>query len=672
MKESNVRTFWKRGRGKTVLLFSLLALALWMLSGCYMEPDTTTTGNDLTIGQNTQGFQSVITNTPDATATPAPSSAPANTNAGGSQVNWDDWDFGNDTATNPPSNVIPVGGSTSPATNPPSNATGSASATPTPTPAGTSSGTTLKSGSQGSEVRQLQTRLKELGYYTGSVDGSYGQGTVNAVKAFQAANKLTADGIAGKTTQDTLYSYYAVAKKDATITVPPSNATPKPSTSGGSSGGSTGSSTGGGTTSSQYTNGKTDIYLRLGSTGSQVKILQNRLIVLGYISGTADGTFGETTEAAVAAFQKRNGLDNDGVAGPSTLTKLYSSSAKKAASVASNLGSLSVGMTGGGVKAMQQKLKDLGYYTGKVDGDFGAGTQAAVIAFQAASGLKQDGIAGTETLNAIYGGGSSGGGGSASSFTASSTGYSTIREGAQGSSNVKAIQTALKNLCYYSSTIDGNYGSGTVSAVKNYQQAVGLNADGVCGPTTQRYLFGNTSSESASYSSLKSGATGSAVKNLQYTLYELRYYDGEINGTYDALTESAVREFQSVNGLTVDGAAGKQTQRLLYSANAKNALYGGGSSGSGGSAAGSASKYSTLSLGDSNETVMMMQDSLVSLNYLGSGTYSTAVFDDATANALQLFVAKNSGKLSSSAPTSGKKATSEVLELLLDGSPVSN
>ena len=57
-----------------------------------------------------------------------------------------------------------------------------------------------------------------------------------------------------------------------------------------------------------YTNGKTDIYLQLGSSGSQVKILQKRLIVLGYLSGTADGEFAETTQAAVIAFQERNSI----------------------------------------------------------------------------------------------------------------------------------------------------------------------------------------------------------------------------------------------------------------------------------------------------------------------------------------------------------------------------
>lgn len=57
-----------------------------------------------------------------------------------------------------------------------------------------------KYGSRGDEVRQIQTKLKRWGYYTGSVDGIYGTKTVEAVKYFQRKNGLTQDGIAGPAT----------------------------------------------------------------------------------------------------------------------------------------------------------------------------------------------------------------------------------------------------------------------------------------------------------------------------------------------------------------------------------------------------------------------------------------------------------------------------------------
>lgn len=57
-----------------------------------------------------------------------------------------------------------------------------------------------KYGSRGSEVTQIQTKLKRWGYYNGNVDGIYGTQTVNAVKYFQRKNGLTVDGIAGPAT----------------------------------------------------------------------------------------------------------------------------------------------------------------------------------------------------------------------------------------------------------------------------------------------------------------------------------------------------------------------------------------------------------------------------------------------------------------------------------------
>lgn len=60
--------------------------------------------------------------------------------------------------------------------------------------------TLSKVGSSGTEVRQIQTKLKQWGYYKGSVDGIYGTGTKNAVAAFQKKNGLTADGVAGSAT----------------------------------------------------------------------------------------------------------------------------------------------------------------------------------------------------------------------------------------------------------------------------------------------------------------------------------------------------------------------------------------------------------------------------------------------------------------------------------------
>ena len=75
---------------------------------------------------------------------------------------------------------------------------------PTPTPSATPA--MLSSGSSGDEVKALQSRLQQLGFYSGVLDGDYGKGTRAAVKLFQAQHGLDDDGIAGQKTLEMLYS----------------------------------------------------------------------------------------------------------------------------------------------------------------------------------------------------------------------------------------------------------------------------------------------------------------------------------------------------------------------------------------------------------------------------------------------------------------------------------
>lgn len=76
-----------------------------------------------------------------------------------------------------------------------------------------------------------------------------------------------------------------------------------------------------------YAAGSSKKTLKKGSKGEEVRQLQERLIELGYDPGEPDGAFGNGTREAVIAFQRRNGLDADGQAGPKTLEKLYSDEA---------------------------------------------------------------------------------------------------------------------------------------------------------------------------------------------------------------------------------------------------------------------------------------------------------------------------------------------------------
>ena len=309
-----------------------------------------------------------------------------------------------------------------------------------------SSTTRLEKGSTGSDVKDLQTKLKKLGYYDAYVDGDYGDTTVAAVKAFQKKYNLTADGIAGKETLKKLDSAYKNADSD-----------------------------------------KDDDSLRMGDSGSAVKDLQTKLKKLGYYDGTVDSTFGSGTYAAVKAFQKKYNLTADGVAGSETLKKL--DSAYKNADSDKDDDSLRKGATGSAVKDLQTKLKKLGFYNAYVDGSYGDTTVAAVKAFQKKYNLTADGVAGSETLKKLDSAYKN-----ADSNT--STDDDSLRKGATGTA-VKTLQTNLKKLGFYTAYVDGSFGSTTESAVKAFQKKYGLTADGVAGSATLKKIESAVASASS-------------------------------------------------------------------------------------------------------------------------------------------------------------------------------
>ena len=468
--------------------------------------------------------------------------------------------------------------------------------TNTPEPA------SVQIGFNGQEVRNIQKRLKELGYYTGSVDGDFGTATDKAVKAFQKANGLTADGKIGPKTMEALNSSKAVrAGTTATPkTTAKRTATPKPTKKV--------------TPTPRPTatpNLSKDYYLQSGSSGAKVRTLQNRLIELGWLQGKATGDYDAATETAVKAFQKKAGIWNDGVAGPDTLRILYSSSAPKTSNAASSTGAtLEMGSEGSAVRALQDRLKKLGYLKGTTDGSFGEATRNAVIAFQQNNGLTADGKAGNATLNLLYSDNARPAGSSSSSTSSpsgtgnsdiGSTGYVTLEAGSTGSS-VKKLQQRLKELGYYSGSVDGSFGEGTEVAVETFQRKHNLRVDGKAGPATQRVLYGT--SANLNYNTLELGSTGTTVRNLQYTLYELGFYDGPRDGVYGDTTADAVRAFQIRNKLTpVDGKAGNMTLQKLYSADAIPA-------------AAPEDDYDTVRPGDRNDTVYQLRDCLVAMGYL--------------------------------------------------------
>ncbi|MBR4576128.1 MAG: peptidoglycan-binding protein [Clostridia bacterium] len=141
-----------------------------------------------------------------------------------------------------------------------------------------------------------------------------------------------------------------------------------------------------------------------GDKGDAVRKVQKRLIALGYLSGGADGDYGNATKKAVMAFQKNNGLSQTGKVNSSTLSKLNSSGAKKASagsSSSSSDGTCGPGDNGEAVRKVQRRLIALGYLNGSADGDYGGMTKKAVAAFQKNNGLSQTGRVNSSTLTKL-------------------------------------------------------------------------------------------------------------------------------------------------------------------------------------------------------------------------------------------------------------------------------
>lgn len=229
----------------------------------------------------------------------------------------------------------------------------------------------------GPDVKELQTHLAELGYYTGQITGRFGESTKAAVLAFQKDFSLEQTGQADTSTQALMF---------ATLYRP----------------------------------------LRIGSSGTDVTRLQTRLTVLGYYTGKISGTYLDATAEAVKAFQAKMGLEETGEATADIQSLVYSSNARSRSGAAvvtpepekdeeivdgnnpdaietvAYKKRLAYGSSGKYVKQLQQRLTDLGYYEGPISGNFQGNTRNAVKAFQTQNGLSVDGIVGRKTWDMIF------------------------------------------------------------------------------------------------------------------------------------------------------------------------------------------------------------------------------------------------------------------------------
>lgn len=220
-------------------------------------------------------------------------------------------------------------------------------------------------------VRYLQQALHDLGYFVGGIDGLKGQGTIDAVSAFQADNALEETGSVDIETLRAL-----------------SDASPE---------------------------AHTDV----------VEAIQHVLAELGYYTALVDGIIGPASTQAVLGFQEAAGLPATGDLDGETyelLLDTYDRDVTQAhiqALEASGVGGgapdapkavpagadpsnyLQQGDSGPEVEALQARLTELGYRPGAINGEFAEETASAVMAFQKAEGLQRDSIVGPQVLSII-------------------------------------------------------------------------------------------------------------------------------------------------------------------------------------------------------------------------------------------------------------------------------
>lgn len=145
--------------------------------------------------------------------------------------------------------------------------------------------------------------------------------------------------------------------------------------------------------------------LQRGIKSDEVEVLQKRLVELGYLKGTADGSFGQMTEDAIKAAQEAFGMEANGIADNAFQQKLFEGVERPAPAEAETVtyATLKLDSTGDAVVKLQVRLRELGYYDGKADGGYGYMTETAVKKAQGAYGMDVTGVADDAFQQKLYG-----------------------------------------------------------------------------------------------------------------------------------------------------------------------------------------------------------------------------------------------------------------------------
>ncbi len=386
----------------------------------------------------------------------------------------------------------------------------------------------------------------------------------------------------------------------------------------------------------------------MGSSGSGVVSMQAKLIGLGYTPGRTDGVFDAGTKTALISFQTRNGLARDGIAGPLTLSKLYSTSLpsqgedtepegsggapgtstaivhtgnsgdlrfRSSASVADSrniIGSLANGQT---VEIKSQSGIWSRILANGKEGYVMTGFLKAIAANPdlppAAENPPEPPVSTVTGMAKVV----TSNGGAVRLRSSASTSLSNILQSVPNGASLEVIGLA-------GAWTQVRYGSNTGYMMSEFLQVTASPSE-TPEPVEPQPPEENdndpiTEEESAYKRILRSGSTGEDVRRLQMRLSELSY-TVNVNGQYDSTTVSAVRNFQSLNGLKVDGVFGSVSATTIQSPGVRNA----GSN---------PLSYSSIRMGDkdgADGAVSKLQGRLLELGFALAvdGSYGTKTHD---------------------------------------------
>ena len=461
------------------------------------------------------------------------------------------------------------------------------------------------------DVRAMQTRLRELGYMSAYPSGGYFDDTAKAVADFQAASGLKTDKrTASSEMLALLFSDEAIAKNGAVT--PADTPAPAPTTAPA-------------TDSPSQTDAPAPAYSKLTygtRSSSAVRAMQDRLRELGYMTCDSTGGYWGETAKAVADFQAAAGLKVDKNTASAEMQQLLFSDKAPAkggntpaptepdapvepTTAPSAYTELRANTSSEAIRAMQARLKALGYLMANPSGGYYSATISAVEAFQRAAGLKVQGKVATVEMQQLLFSDRAPQYGDKLITTSPSPdvtpdptasveptteptlapadSYTALTYGMSKSDAVLAAQARLRELGYMSCAPTGNYYSLTVAAVKAFQKYAYLPVDGkTISPEMQQILFytgdlakliEERKNAQSDYSkartdiTMKIGATGEQVVYMTRRLKELGYLTGSETDIYSSSVAEAVRWFQNSNGLDADGIAGPATLKKLYSDN---------------------------------------------------------------------------------------------------------